>query len=89
MNPNLITVDGKSYDPAALPPSVMHVIQLFVRAQNDLAQKAMDVEIATAAVTTLNAQMRGALTAVPEHVPPAPAPAPAPATEAEDKVEAG
>lgn len=80
-----ITVDNKVYDVNTLPPSAVHAIQLFARAQNDLAQKSMDVEIATMAVTALSAQMRGALMGVPEYVAPASAPAPAD----EVKIEAG
>lgn len=84
---NTITVDGKVYDVNMLPPSAVRAVQLFARAQNDHAQKAMDLEIATLAVTALSAQMRGALLGVPEYVAPAPAPAPVPADETEAKEE--
>jgi hypothetical protein len=70
---NIITIDGKQYDVNTLPPSTVRAVELFVQAQNALNQKAMEVEIASAAVTTLNAQMRGALMSAPVYTPPAPA----------------
>jgi len=74
MEPQLIQIDGVTYDASKIPGHIIQLLDALRKAQAMAAEKQTELLVANYAVDAISGRVRGAMSVIPPYVAPSPEP---------------